>query len=375
MPAEHTITPWVPARVSPAQAGDTVQAALPTAAAPGGSLYTPPPPRPRGVLHHPAPGDGGGRSHGPPPGVGGCGVRMLRAPFPPRGSSCWGALGPVSPGWHLAHPRDSPPPRAIAPPQPAGPVGMVAGRLPAAHREPGCAVSPGSASGALSPLCSPPRCPGLGGTDPGRCLPRRLPANLLWPVPAPPAHPSSRREEEEEASAGRGRLWKEREWERDRSWGLRCGAGRRDGRARLGPPPGMASRDKSCPARGPRCPHAGPATEPSPSGASPAVHLAPSTGRDPGAGTPWHPPASGERSWGLAHAVPPAVLWDGERVAPGAGLGPVWRGGRGDGVRPFLELLGVMGIALLPAGQRAGTQRGSAARTRRLRGSPRCWGN
>ncbi|XP_054037890.1 GRAM domain-containing protein 2A-like isoform X3 [Rissa tridactyla] len=86
---------------------------------------------------------------------------------------------------------------------------MVAGWLPAAHREPGCAVSPSSAGDALSPLCSPPRCPGLGGTDPGRCLPRRLPANLLWPVPAPPARPSSRREEEEEASAGRGRLWKE----------------------------------------------------------------------------------------------------------------------------------------------------------------------
>ncbi|KAM6231686.1 uncharacterized protein M6G45_015195 isoform 2-T2 [Spheniscus humboldti] len=146
----------------------------------------------------------------PPPRVGrsaaaGSGrVVPLSAPrAAPWSSHCWGTWGlvPGSPRWYLAHLRDSPcrSPPACGP----GEMGRRAWRQDGFPRPtgswgvrpcPGCAVA--AAVMPLHPFAAP-QVP-LGSVAraptqpaPGWYLPRRLPANLLRPVPAPPACPSS----------------------------------------------------------------------------------------------------------------------------------------------------------------------------------------
>ncbi|XP_055662824.1 GRAM domain-containing protein 2A-like isoform X2 [Falco peregrinus] len=113
-------------------------------------------------------------------------------------------------------------------------VGTAVGQLPASrwllgHMPPRPCVA--AAVTPVHPFAAPPapwaRCHGLPRATLGWYLPRRLPTNLLPPVPAPPAA-LPRQREEEEAAVGQGRC-QEREWEWDTS-----GATARAGRDRTG---------------------------------------------------------------------------------------------------------------------------------------------
>lgn len=162
-------------------------------------------------LTHPPPGGGpaphcsrgcrGAMARDPPQGLGG--LQLLSAPSHPSGCP----LGLPLPGGHVGWCQHHPDgtwhtggiPCAEAPQAwRDGQAGPVAGWLPTSHWEPGCVALPGpcrGSDGIRSPLCSPPGALGSASrastqTALGWYLPRRLPANLLRPVPAPPACPS-----------------------------------------------------------------------------------------------------------------------------------------------------------------------------------------